>query len=637
MQVELAAAKDGQPTLRAVLDNGRQVFLHSSYSPQKEAQNWVKELNWAPNSLLVVFGLGLGYHIRELFSRMEAHQKLIIVEPNSKVLQMAQELKENQALFGQDHLRIAKDWDEFKDTYTQVGSPWENVFFSKIPSYPQVYEQEYLSFIKKLRMEINSLRSNLSTTLFFSREWQKNLLKNLPCLRESVPVSSLFGRLKGKPVIIVSAGPSLAKNVELLHEAKDRALIVAVGTVARLLLEKGISPDLIISFDGGHLNYVHHFQGLQNPGIPLVYDPAIHYKILEEYGGPKVIMTVNPANLWLDRELDQLIGLLRIGPSVSNTAFDLAYRLGADPIIFVGQDLAYTDQKTHAEGTHLEGFEDFQYHVPDFWLKSSPGSRDQSADDFSEKYIEYWSNQRLAWVEGVDGQSVPTDAKMLTFLHWFEETFRSLGEPRTIIDATEGGARIEGTQIMPLAEVLSLYCKQDLTSTLTSLREQLLQPPDFTLGRFTEYLKTVERKLQQLAPLLGKAVKHSQKLLDHYSIGKTCNVRRTLAKLARVDRKLKAVKEERELLHYIINPVLGMFTNAHIRGPRADLEASKQSLSFYSSLLNAFEFALPLIREAVRALDTDQMIQFEEVEPGGHYSPMVSGIDHAKEANNVGR
>ena len=35
--------------------------------------------------------------------------------------------------------------------------------------------------------------------------------------------------------------------------------------------------------------------------------------------------------------------IFQSGPSVSNTSFDIAYKMGCYPIIFMGQDLAFTN------------------------------------------------------------------------------------------------------------------------------------------------------------------------------------------------------------------------------------------------------------------------------------------------------
>ena len=63
-------------------------------------------------------------------------------------------------------------------------------------------------------------------------------------------------------------------------------------------------------------------------------------------------MLVHPANRWLEERLEQTLTGFKTGPSISNTLVDIAIRLGADPILIIGQDLAYTGGRFHAPGTH---------------------------------------------------------------------------------------------------------------------------------------------------------------------------------------------------------------------------------------------------------------------------------------------
>lgn len=570
--VEKVEAKNGQPTLRLRSKQGRQVFLHSSYDPQKEADSWASKLDFGPDSMMVLFGLGLGYHLRALLPLVQSSTKIIVIEPNDEVVQAARELEGNRSLFDQETIHIVKDWNGFKETYLRVGNPWDNLFFSKIPVYPQVYENEYLSFIKKFQKEVNSLRANLCTVLFFSERWQRNLFKNLRFLKESARVASIFGEFKKKPVIIVSAGPSLMENIDQLHKAKGKALIIAVGTVIKLLLHHDILPDLVISFDGGPENYEGHFKGVKISDVPLVYDPTIYYKIVEEYGGPKALMLIDPGNLWLEDYLDGPIGFLKTGPSVANTALSLACRLEADPIIFVGQDLAHTGGLTHAEHTHGEGHD---YRIQ--------------------------TNEKTVWLDGFDGKSVPSDKKMLTYLHSLEEEIRLIEGKRTIIDATEGGAKIAGTKIIPLSKTLELYCTEDLSERIEFVKAECSTPQACDLSPLVSYLESAKTTMEKLIPQCTKSMRLARKLVRHFSDNKPCNIRKILIKLEKMDKKLKKEQAKYPLLHYLLAP-LGLVREAKVEAWK-DLEVSEQSYQLYASLKRAFAYSVPFLEELITALD----------------------------------
>src|SRR5690606_28411622 len=116
-----------------------------------------------------------------------------------------------------------------------------------------------------------------------------------------------------------------------------------------------------------------------------------------------------------------------LGASVANASLAIAAYLGCNPIIFLGQDLAYTDGKHHAD--------------------SCGGTTLKEDDDLIE-------------VEGIDGNKVFTNSVWHTFLMWMEK-FIIHNPNKTYIDATEGGAKIHGTDIIPLRQAIEKYCIKD--------------------------------------------------------------------------------------------------------------------------------------------------------------------------------
>lgn len=80
--------------------------------------------------------------------------------------------------------------------------------------------------------------------------------------------------------------------------------------------------------------------------------PALCFDVIDNYRGPAVHMRLNGgyvanymgAKVWPNRRI------FRSGFTVANVAFDAATQLGAKQIVFIGQDLCYTDGKLHADG-----------------------------------------------------------------------------------------------------------------------------------------------------------------------------------------------------------------------------------------------------------------------------------------------
>ena len=555
IQIEHDQAQNGQPILRAVDPDGRKILLHSRYDPERETQQWCDQLECKERDVIVLYGLGLGYHVSPLLSRQ--NRPIFAVEPNAEVIDMSRKL--NPAFFDDGDIHVVSNWEEFKSAYLQTASPWQNIFFAKIPSYPRVYQNHYLTFTEKLKRELLRVQADRTTAILHSKSWQTNFLKNIRYLEESAPVASAFNEFVKQPVIIVSGGPSLTKNLHLLKEAKGKALILAVGAVVKLLIENGIRPDLILSFDGNLDNY-RHFEGLDLPDVTLIYDPIIHYKVVEEHAGPKSIMIVHEN--WLEDVLGNSIGKLLPGPSIANTAFDFAYRLGADPIIFIGQDLSYEDSY-HAEG-----------------IGTVTDNRELTES-----------------IQGQDGNAVRTSKPLLTFLHWFEERFRSLKGERTIINATEGGANIRGTQNLPLLEALKTYCNRDLTESISRLNQILLQTPAYDISSFRRALATAYRKSQALTQMCNTGARLSLKLIDHFSGRKTCDVSKILKKLNRIDRKLQASKSDLRPLVYILYPIIQISEGTQINPEQRQLESARHFYFLYWQLNGALRYCNPLLKE----------------------------------------
>ncbi len=584
VKLERLESRSGHPTLRAELAGGRKIFLHSAYNPAKEARNWAEKLEPKENCLIVLFGLGLGYHLKALLRKVNPEQTVIVFEPDPG-LRRSFSMSELKVDFPfHSKIWVIGDWEALETAFERSGTVAENVFFCKNVAAAQVYSSEFKEFTRRLSNEMKDRRANLATVISFADTWQGNFIKNLRYADRSGTIGSGFGGFQGKPAIIVSAGPSLSKNVEQLRRAKGKALIFAVGTASRLLLRKGIVPDLVATFDGGDANYERVFKDLGlPPDVPLIYDPVCQYRIVEKHPGPLSMMLVHGQNSWLDDFYGRSVGLCKVGGSIANTTFDIALRFGADPIIFVGQDLAYTDDQLHAEGT-LEKIEYI-------------GEKEKAVE--TERKLK--SIQRIVMVEGIDGKPIKSNLGLETFLRWFEREIEILQDNRTIIDATEGGARIRGTQLMTLSETVDRYCCSDFRQDIEELKSRISDPGDFDGRGFRSYIEEINRSMSGLIPEAQRGVRLSQKLLDHFTRGKNCRIEKVLGQLDRTDRRLKRAAEDMTLVRYFLEH-LEVVRLYHAETGRQEEDIATRSLRLYSKILESLELGQPMIEELSRTL-----------------------------------
>ena len=211
------------------------------------------------------------------------------------------------------------------------------------------------------------------------------------------------------------------------------------------------------------------------------------------------------------------------GGSVANNAFSLINILGFKKIILVGQDLAYTGKKFHTTDAY--------------------GESDKNVLEDYNKYFE---------VEDIYGGKVYTESNMDLYRKWFESQI--IRYPRLrVIDATEGGAKIEGSEIMTLKEAIEQECKTDidfekiiaeLNRPITDEKaDEILQEidniPDALLAE-KDKLKKYRRKYEKLEELSRKgkvAGKEFNKLVEDINEITEYIDNKELLKLAKVYEK----------------------------------------------------------------------------------------------------
>jgi len=298
----------------------------------------------------------------------------------------------------------------------------------------------------------------------------ENMLANLPVIIRNPGVNQLFGSFRNKPAIVVATGPSLNKNKHLLKGLEKRALIISVDASLKILLEMGVRPHLVTALERV-IEVTRFFRDIPPGELDDVYlaaCPVIRREVYDIYSGPKVIVYRAFDHFkWLG--VDR--GMLNIKASSGNMAFKIAAALGCDPIILVGQDLAFSREgATHASG-HALG---------------------EKQDAFYKGVLE---------VPGNDGRPIQTSDTLYGFLKGYEVDLAEY--EGTCVNATEGGAFIQGTRVMPLAEAIDRYLREEF-DPLETIRRRL-QPPDEAKNKETvrQVLVKIDRTVGELEKIAG--------------------------------------------------------------------------------------------------------------------------------------
>jgi len=512
VNVEFFLSGSGEETARFRLPDGKSCTIHSTVDPQKEAEMLIDAVDTTKSCLYIVFGLGLGYHLKSLIKRMTPSSRAIVLEPSDGLFSLWKErgiigrvAEERLSFISGDSQAIIPKLDMLLRGQNMMVAG--NLRFVELPAYGRVFK-EWVSeiesqLIKMIRNRIFEMGNDVADTLQGIRQIMHNIGETV-C---SVGADDLKGAYRGLPAVVVSAGPSLNKNVDLLHKVKGKALILCVDASLNVLLKKGIMPDAVLSIERGVETYNYFYKGQTLPDEPvLIAPPVIYPDIFDEYPGEKFIplREGEGINMWFESIMRR--GTVTMGTSVAHLAFGFARLVGADPIILIGQDLAYSSEGlSHGEGVAV-------------------GEK----QDLSKAEV---------WVEGYDGQLLPSRRVWKYFLTWFET---AVAETDSLcIDATEGGARIKGTEIMTFSEAIDKYC---LGGNLLPLRDLVSAKKPGSISEDLENVLGEFRKLISFFEIAGERAKKGIHLLD--KIEKETNFNRaSREKLLKVVKKIKANDE----------------------------------------------------------------------------------------------
>jgi hypothetical protein len=219
----------------------------------------------------------------------------------------------------------------------------------------------------------------------------------------------------------------LTEALPELKTAGKAAMLLATGTAVRILMDSRIKPDLVISIDPYEANLA-HFQGWDTSGIPLVYYHRIHRGVVAGYKGLKFCFSMQEEpQVSLSHPADD--SNFREGGSVAFSALQLAHYLEANPIIFVGQDFAFSKGHSHAAGSIVDQV---------FGIDTPP------PDGLT--------------VPGVDGSPVQTSRIYYSYLLYMQDYLLDFGRRNPgvrHINTSRIGARIHGMEYSSLEAAIA--------------------------------------------------------------------------------------------------------------------------------------------------------------------------------------
>ncbi len=534
LEVVEEAAYDGDRIIK-IKKEDRVCYLNGKRNTEEPAKIWretVGEL--AANSPVFLMGLGNPAYLKELSEQSKDRLAIFIYEPS---FQIFIDFLEHVPLKRWMEKHLIVFWVkgiEGMDDKAMRGLVEKILRYETIPHYRKLilpnydvlFPEEALAFLKMINECMSSEIVNYMTQMRFSTVTIKNLLDNVKYLCDGYKTTHLVDVIpRDIPGIVVAAGPSLNKNIQELKKAKGKAFIVAVDTAIKPLIAAGIIPDMFAIVDGKKpLDLIQKEEAKE---IPLVTTINASSDILKYHTGMKFFYNENYmiAEKILMRG-DGQYGGVDTGGSVATSAFSLLYKIGLTRIILVGQDLAFTDNKSHADGTF-------------------------------EKVMKEENTAGFIMVEGNVEKEVPTTGSLKIYLDWYEKYIADIREREEeeyrIINATEGGAKIKGTEIMTLHDAIERECTKevDIQGCLGRLSPML----DEEARKWAvEYLDGIPDEFHRLAQDARKARKLYEKL-DKVCDKRNIDSKEYVSVLKKIEKMVKKI-ESNVAVYQLVNETM---------------------------------------------------------------------------------
>ncbi|HIH2180980.1 TPA: 6-hydroxymethylpterin diphosphokinase MptE-like protein [Campylobacter coli] len=328
--------------------------------------------------------------------------------------------------------------------------------------YLKYYETSILSLNELCIKSASVAIRNADITCFLPLLTHGQFLQNIPSMLESIPFQRILSQRKNKfeNAIVVSAGPSLAKQLPLLKAYQDKAVIFCADGALSMLEKKGIVPDYVTNLDFTDLA-MKFFQNKENLKQSIIaLECATHPNIVRSLNAENCMIVLRNKALYQRFNLNDF-GYIDTGTHVSHFSYTLALALGFKNIIMIGQDLAFDEEGN----SHSKGF------------------------DFGEKF---------SGEENIDKLKVTAYAgkgEVLTHITWndyrikLEYLFACNDQKAKFYNATEGGARINFTEELSFKE-----CCEKL---LTKEKPQFELPKSLTKNRSDKLLVKFKEKIQK--------------------------------------------------------------------------------------------------------------------------------------------
>lgn len=517
----------GKPIL-VVKRSENKVYLAGKRNYQKVVEKWGDNFkNAQPAAFIFLVGIGNPDFAKQLDKVMTKEARILIYEPSIEVffrvmesIDLSNFLQSNRSIvFLVDGINDEMITRSIESIINVNMLPYFDIYVC--PNYNSLFMDKVTKFVKDVSRLCENARVGLNTNIRYLPVRSENVFHNALHVNNGYKTEQFTEFIpRDIPAFIVGAGPSLDKNIEELKRAKNRGFIIACDTAVKPLLAHGIVPDLYVLVDG--LKPLHLIQTEGTEDIPLLTSATAAYAYLNQNKSIKIFYNEN--DVLINRLFVQngkSFPTMPCGGSVATSAFAFAYLIGIKNIVLVGQDLAFSGKYAHANGT------------------------------FDKKEDEVIEDDTFL-VDGNYDEKVKTREDFYTYLKWFEYYIEGCKEYEPefrVINATEGGAKINFTEVKTLRETIDELCIKDV-----DIRQEMLKiEPEFDEHQREKNIKFLKGLPEEFKEIANGAVELRKlyKKVEKLTEVRNMDSKAYLKLLKKIEKKTKEIEKHPECMCHI--------------------------------------------------------------------------------------
>ncbi|EJN6464419.1 motility associated factor glycosyltransferase family protein, partial [Campylobacter jejuni] len=555
--------------------------------PIKELQTMLNTYNdkYLLYPVLYFYGFGNGILFKALLQNKN-HQHIVVFEKDIEIiwimfhiLDFSSELQsarlmvlENDKLQAQDYTELCSSKPFFQ---------FSRIYFLELMShYYERFHEDILGLNKKLAENFKNSIVSYGNDPLDALQGIEQFVYNLPQMITHPSYTKLLSKRKNlsDTAIIVSTGPSLAKQLPLLKKYASKATIFCADSSYPILAKHGIKPDYVCMLERTEITaeFFNHDFGEFDKDIVFVCAGVVHPKTIEYLKNKTFIITQKVLAFPYYINLKNFC-YAAVGFSVAHTLSYLATHLSHKNIIFIGQDLAYAENGN-----------------------SHPDDYQNSANYESQMY-----EHILTIAYGGNGK-VETHSIWLLFKNWFENEMipntRKMGI--TTYNCTEGGARIEGTIEKPFLWACENLLDKDLNKPFEKLEPlSLNKQNEFLLKAYYKVYQSIKH-CRDFSKILSNDFENIQSV--YLSLNeKEEDINLAIKKIDEFKNKLENIKQMQDL-YEILGPLLTQFelnlAKIYVLNPKTKEDAFNKSILWIKEHLEFMELVYGHIKAQENAL-----------------------------------